>query len=123
MNLLEQNQHLTKKSLFPDWYKLHDKYVNFDQSDFVNVKLDNLYNTNEEKEIIKINKRTILKYCWWCRILHILALKKGRKSWIDYTYGYVTKNIPVDGNLQKLNENLLNIGLFEKLTKRMLKLV
>lgn len=107
-----------KEIAFPDWYKLHDKYVNFDQSDFVlNVKLDNYkYNTNEEKEIVKVTNER-----YWNTtaddaqdFTYSLAVKEGDETpRIDYTYGYVQKNIPVDGNLQKLNENLLNIGLWK----------
>ena len=107
-----------KEIAFPDWYKLHDKYINFDQSDFVlNVKLDNYtYNTNEEKEIVKVTNER-----YWNTtaddaqdFTYSLAVKEGDETpRIDYTYGYVQKNIPVDGNLQKLNENLLNIGLWK----------
>lgn len=107
-----------KEIAFPDWYKLHDKYINFDQSDFVlNVKLDNYtYNTNEEKEIVKVTNER-----YWNTtaddaqdFTYSLAVKEGDEiPRIDYTYGYVQKNIPVDGNLQKLNENLLNIGLWK----------
>lgn len=107
-----------KEIAFPDWYKLHDKYINFDQSDFVlNVKFDNYtYNTNEEKEIVKVTNER-----YWNTtaddaqdFTYSLAVKEGDETpRIDYTYGYVQKNIPVDGNLQKLNENLLNIGLWK----------
>jgi hypothetical protein len=30
---------------------------------------------------------------------------------MDYTFGYLQENIPVEGNIQKLNEKLLNIGV------------
>jgi hypothetical protein len=43
-----------------------------------------------------------------------LAVKEGEENpRLDYTYGYLQQNIPVDGNIQKLNENLLNIGLWK----------
>lgn len=107
-----------KEITFPEWYSLHDKYINYNESDFVlNVKLDNYkYNTNEEKEIVKVTNER-----YWNTTVddaqdftYSLAIKEGDETpRIDYTYGYVQKNIPVDGNLQKLNENLLNIGLWK----------
>lgn len=107
-----------KEITFPDWYKLHDKYVNFDQSDFeLNVKLDNYtFTTSEEKEIIKTTNER-----YWNttsddaeNFTYSLAVKEGEDTpKLDYTYGYLQKNIQVDGNLQKLNENLLNIGLWK----------
>lgn len=107
-----------KEVTFPEWYSLHDKYINYSESDFVlNVKLDGYnYNTNEEKEIIKVTNE---KY-WNTTIddaqdfTYSLAVKEDDElPKLDYTYGYLQKNIPVDGNLQKLNENLLNIGLWK----------
>jgi hypothetical protein len=43
-----------------------------------------------------------------------LAVKEGEDiPKLDYTYGYLQTGIPVEGNIQKLNENLLNIGLWK----------
>ena len=107
-----------KEIAFPDWYKLHDKYVNFDQSDFVlNVKLDNYtFNTNTEKEILKTTNERYWKTTSEDALdfTYSLAVKEGEENpKLDYTYGYLQQNVPVDGNIQKLNENLLNIGLWK----------
>lgn len=107
-----------KEITFPEWYRLHDKYVNYDESDFVlNVKIDNYkFNTNTEKEIIKATNER-----YWNTVpgnaqdfIYSLAVKEGEEiPKLDYTYGYLQENIPVEGNIKKLNENLLNIGVWK----------
>ena len=107
-----------KEITFPDWYKLHDKYVNFNQSDFVlNVNLDNYtFNTDTEKEILTATNKRYWKTTSEDALdfTYSLAVKEGEENpKLDYTYGYLQQNISVDGNIQKLNENLLNIGLWK----------
>ena len=107
-----------KEITFPEWYSLHDKYVNFNESDFIlDVKLDNYtFNTKTEKEILKTTNER-----YWNTteedaqdFTYTLAVKEGEETpKLDYTFGYIQQNIPVEGNLQKLNENLLNIGLWK----------
>ena len=107
-----------KEITFPDWYKLHDKYVNFDPSDLeINIPLDNYkFNTSTEKEILKITNER-----YWNTSMndsqdftYSLAIKQDESvPKLDYTYGYLQENISVDGNIHKLNENLLNIGIWK----------
>lgn len=107
-----------KEITFPDWYKLHDKYVNFNASDFViDVKLDDYqYKTDVEKEILTTTNEKYWKTTSEDAkdFTYSLAVKEGEDvPKLDYTYGYLQTGIPVEGNIQKLNENLLNIGLWK----------
>jgi hypothetical protein len=107
-----------KEISFPEWYSLHSKYVNYSESDFVlNVKLDNYkYDTTNEREIVKITNERYWKTTEDDAqdFTYSLAIKDNEEiPKLDYTYGYVQNNIPVEGSLQKLNENLLNIGLWK----------
>lgn len=107
-----------KEISFPDWYKLHDKYVNFNPNDFeINFSLENhSFTASTEKEIIKTTNER-----YWNTTFedaqdftYSLAIKEGDPiPKIDYTFGYVQENIPVTGSVQKLNESLLNYGIWK----------
>lgn len=107
-----------KEITFPEWYKLHDKYANYNPKDFVlNVSLDDyVFNTNVEKELInKTNER------YWnttsedaSEYTYSLAIKNGDENpQLDYTFGYLQENIHVDGDIKKLNDSLLNYGVWK----------
>lgn len=107
-----------KEISFPEWYKLHDKYANFNPSDLeINFDLDDYtFTSSVEKEIIKTTNDR-----YWnttlddvCDFTYTLAIKEGEENpQLDYTFGYVQNNIPVSGNVNKLNEGLLNYGLWK----------
>ena len=107
-----------KELSFPDWYKLHDKYSTFNPEDLeINFDLNNYtFTSSVEKEIIKTTNER-----YWNTSLddvydftYSLAIKEGEENpQIDYTFGYEQDNIPVSGNINKLNEGLLNYGIWE----------